>query len=59
MARTADILERYIDSKVDFVDAVVMAIAEWLNLTTVLTLDQRDFRLFRPTHCESFRLKPE
>ena len=58
MARTADILEQYIDSKVDFVDAVVMAIAERLNIITVLTLDQRDFRLFRPTHCESFRLRP-
>lgn len=59
MGRTADILEQYLDSKVDFVDAVVMATAERLNITTVLTLDQRDFRLFRPTHCESFVLRPQ
>jgi uncharacterized protein len=58
IARTAAILEQYADSRVDFVDANVMAIAERLNITTVLTIDQRDFRLFRPKHCESFKLLP-
>jgi uncharacterized protein len=58
IARTASILEQYVDSRVDFVDANVMAIAERLNITTVLTIDQRDFRLFRPKHCESFKLLP-
>jgi predicted nucleic acid-binding protein len=58
IARSADILDQYIDSKIDFVDASVMAMAERLNIQTVLTIDQRDFRLFRPTHCESFILKP-
>jgi uncharacterized protein len=58
IARTAAILEQYADSRVDFVDANVMAIAERLNITTILTIDQRDFRLFRPKHCESFKLLP-
>ncbi len=58
IARTATILEQYIDSKVDFVDANVMAIAEQLNIKTILTIDQRDFRLFRPIHCENFTLQP-
>ncbi|NJL55835.1 PIN domain-containing protein [bacterium] len=58
LARIASILEQYIDSKIDFVDASVMAIAERLNITTILTIDQRDFRLFRPHHCDSFTLKP-
>ena len=58
LERTAQILEQYADSKVDFVDAIVMAIAERLSITTILTLDQRDFRLFRPSHCESFKLRP-
>lgn len=56
--RTASILEKYLDSRVDFVDASIMAIAERLNIQTVLTIDQRDFRLFRPKHCEYFILKP-
>ena len=48
IARITRILEKYVDSKVDFVDASVMAIAERLNIKTILTIDQRDFRLFRP-----------
>ena len=56
IARIATILEQYIDSKVDFVDANVMAIAGRLNIKTILTIDQRDFRLFRPIHCENFTL---
>ena len=58
LGRTARILEQYTDSRIDFVDASVIAIAERLNIKTVLTIDQRDFRLFRPTHCQSFTLKP-
>lgn len=58
IARTARILEQYIDSRIDFVDASVIAIAERLNIKTVLTIDRRDFGLFRPTHCQSFTLKP-
>ena len=41
--RIAEILEQYVDSRIDFVDASVMAIAEQLNITTILTLDHRDF----------------
>lgn len=56
--RVADILEQYQDSRIDFVDASVMAIAERLSSIRILTLDQRDFRLFRPRHCSSFELLP-
>ena len=56
--RVAEILQQYADSRVDFVDASVMAIAERYGITTVLTLDHRDFRLFRPRHCPYFDLLP-
>lgn len=56
--RIAEILEQYQDSRIDFVDATVMAIAERYNSQTILTLDQRDFRLFRPQHCDSFEILP-
>ena len=56
--RIAQILGKYADRKVDFVDASVMAIAERLNITTVLTIDQRDFSLFRPLHGSGFILRP-
>ena len=56
--RVAEILNQYADSRVDFVDATVMAVAERLNIVTVLTLDLRDFSLFRPRHCNSLNLIP-
>jgi predicted nucleic acid-binding protein len=58
LLRTAEILTQYQDSRIDFVDASVMAIAERENIVTVLTLDRRDFSLFRPQHCFSFTLLP-
>jgi predicted nucleic acid-binding protein len=56
--RIAAILGQYADSRIDFVDASVMAIAEHYSSKTILTLDQRDFRLFRPQHCDSFEILP-
>lgn len=58
LERVAEILEKYADSRIDFVDASVMAVAERYGSTTILTLDQRDFRLFRPLHCQSFEILP-
>jgi len=56
--RAADILLTYADSQIDFVDATVMAVAERKNISTVLTLDKRDFQIFRPLHCPYFELLP-
>ncbi|MGI2904191.1 type II toxin-antitoxin system VapC family toxin [Tolypothrix sp. VBCCA 56010] len=56
--RVAEILDEYADSRIDFVDASVMAIAERYSIKKILTLDQRDFRLFRPKHCDSFEILP-
>jgi predicted nucleic acid-binding protein len=56
--RAAEILERYADSRIDFVDCMIAAMAERLNITRILTLDQRHFRLFRPNHCDAFELLP-
>jgi predicted nucleic acid-binding protein len=58
ISRIAQILEEYQDSRIDFVDASVMAVAERLKIVTILTLDRRDFSLFRPLHCEAFNLLP-
>jgi predicted nucleic acid-binding protein len=59
LANTATILRRYADSRIDFVDATIMAVAERLNLTTICTLDRRDFSIYRPAHCPYFQLLPE
>lgn len=56
--RTAEILRKYHDTRIDFVDACIMALAERLKITRILTFDRRDFGLFRPAHVEQFELLP-
>ena len=59
LARVAEVLRQYADTRIDFVDVCVMVLAERFELETVLTLDRRDFSLFRPRHCAAFTLLPE
>ena len=54
----AALLEQYADARLDFVDATLVAIAERLNIRRLLTLDQRHYRMIRPTHCPVFELLP-
>ena len=56
--RALDILSKYSDSRIDFVDACIMALAERLKITRILTFDRRDFGLYRPAHCDYFELLP-
>lgn len=58
LSRAAEILEKYADAKVDFVDCVIVAIAERLNIERISTVDRRHFNLFRPAHCEFFEIVP-
>jgi predicted nucleic acid-binding protein len=57
--RSAEILRKYNDQNIDFVDACIVAMAERLNITTILTVDRRHFSIFKPVHCDSFELLPE
>jgi predicted nucleic acid-binding protein len=57
--RSAEILRKYNDQNIDFVDACIVAMAERLKITSILTVDRRHFSLFRPVHCDSFELLPE
>ena len=58
LQRAAEILEKYADSRVDFVDCVLVAMAERLAITRILTVDRRHFGLFKPQHCEFFEIIP-
>ncbi len=58
MERAAELVAGYADANIGFVDASVVAVAERLNVTRLLTLDRRDFSLVRPRHCEAFDLLP-
>ncbi len=56
--RAAEILRKYDDANIDFVDAVIVAIAERLNITKILTVDRRHFGAFKPRHCKAFEILP-
>ena len=56
--RASDIMEKYVDSRIDFVDCMIVAMAERLDITRILTIDQRDFRMFRPKHTAAFEILP-
>jgi len=56
--RAAEILRKYNDANIDFVDAVIVAIAERLNITKILTVDRRHFGAFKPRHCAAFEILP-
>jgi len=58
LKRVTEILEEYADSRLDFVDATIIAIAERLSITRVLTLDRRDFTIIRPKHHSHFEILP-
>lgn len=58
MQRMYQIMIQYADNRFDYVDVSIMALAERLNITRICTLDERDFRSFRPSHCAYFDLLP-
>lgn len=56
--RCAELLEIYGDLHLGLVDASVVAVAERLGITTVATLNHRDFAVVRPAHCDTLELVP-
>jgi uncharacterized protein len=56
--RCAELIETYHDLGLGLVDASVIAVAELYGLTTIATLNHRDFAVVRPSHCEAFELIP-
>ena len=58
-ARATEIFRKYADSRIDFVDGVLIAMAERRSIQRILTLDRRHFQLVRPQHCDFFTILPE
>lgn len=56
--RVAAVMRQYHDARIDLVDALIVAMAERLNIRRILTIDQRHFRMFRPTHVPAFDILP-
>jgi len=56
--RTAQLVTTYRNLPLDAVDAMVIATAERLRVTTVATIDHRHFSVVRPNHAPNFELLP-
>ena len=56
--RIRDLVDRYADSDIGFVDAAVLAIVERLDEPKVATLDRRHFSMMRPRHIGALELLP-
>ena len=56
--RALTLMEKYRDIPMDFVDALLVVIAEEENVRDVLTLDRRGFEVFRIRGRRRFRLFP-
>jgi len=57
-SRAADLMIAYADLPLGFVDASIVAMAERLGVTTILTTDRRHFGVVRPRHVERLFLVP-
>lgn len=56
--RVRELLPRYRDLELGFVDAAVVAIVERLGERKVATLDHRHFSAIRPAHVDALELLP-
>ena len=56
--RCVELIETYADLGLGVVDASIVAVAERLAVTTVATLNRRDFAVVRPKHCDALTLIP-
>lgn len=56
--RATALLAKYEDLELGFVDASVIATAERLDATEILTTDRRHFSAVRPNHIKALRLIP-
>lgn len=56
--RAMKLCRKYLDARLDYTDALTIAIAERLGERVVATLNPRHFRLVRPRHAPAFELIP-
>ena len=54
--RVAELLDQYADSRIEYVDAVVIATAERFGTQYVMTTDKEDFRRYVPNFAPHFIL---
>lgn len=58
LARIVEVMDKYADAALGFVDASIVAVGERLKIRELMTTDRRHFSMLRPRHCARFDLKP-
>lgn len=58
LSRAVEVMTTYADANIGMVDASLVAVAERLKLTKILTTDRRHFSIIKPKHCKGFQLLP-
>jgi hypothetical protein len=58
LPRIRQLMKQYRDLPMDLADAALVRAAEKDRIKTVFTLDQSDFRVYRPAHTDHFELLP-
>jgi predicted nucleic acid-binding protein len=56
--RIRELMAQYRDLPMDLADAALVRVAERERITTVFTIDRRDFALYRPKGFRRFRIVP-
>jgi hypothetical protein len=59
LRRIHQLMKQYADLPIDLADASLVALAEEKGVTTIFTLDHKDFRIYIPKHLKAFSLIPE
>jgi hypothetical protein len=58
MRRCRSLMKKYNDLPMDLADATLVALAEAENITTIFTLDHKDFKIYRTKQKKRFNLLP-
>jgi hypothetical protein len=56
--RAKELCREYLDARLDYTDALTIAIAERLGERVIATLNARHFRVVRPRHADAFEIIP-
>jgi predicted nucleic acid-binding protein len=59
LKRSAALMAKYADTPMDFADATLVALAEERSITTIVTLDRKDFSVYRTGSRKGFTVFPE
>ena len=57
--RVYELQDKYGDLPMDFADATLVVACEQLEIRDILTLDRKDFSIYRPLHCKALQIHPE